>query len=187
MPTTPHRAKQQLYPGELQAYPGGFCDSPKWAERTYFGWEKLTLSVSDIDAFPPEEASVEGQCTRAEQGQGNTERTEQNVEPDIAGLNVDMPQLNERDKAASDRRPKSHNQQSCQYQRDQHQNQSSSWGSAWVLEDSLVSKSTTGDQAHEQQRRAGPTAGECGEQSSQERAVRLRPTLKGQKLTARVA
>lgn len=70
-----------------------------------FGGRELTLSVSNIDAFPAKEARIDRPGSRSEQSQGDTERSQQDVEPGISRSRVRVPELDEGHKPARDRSP----------------------------------------------------------------------------------
>jgi len=69
------------------------------------GEEELTLSVSNIDALPAKEASIDRPGSRPEQREGRGERGQQNVDSDISWLREGGRQLNNDYCYASDRGP----------------------------------------------------------------------------------
>jgi len=72
--------------------------------RPFWGG-KLTLAVSDIDALPSENASVDRPSAGSEHGQGGTDTAQEDVSPGISGLREGAPQFNAHDERPGDRRP----------------------------------------------------------------------------------
>jgi hypothetical protein len=95
--TLSERAEWLSFVATTYCFRGGTTDR--------FGGGKLTLAISDIDALPSENASVDRPSAGPERGQGSTDTAQEDVSPGISGLRESTPQLNAHHECPGDRRP----------------------------------------------------------------------------------
>jgi hypothetical protein len=126
-----------------------------------------SLSIRDVHALPPEQASVNRPDAGPEQGQRHAEGREQDVNPRIGVLREESPDPEQGRERRRNGRPKSHEQKESETDLEDEQRGWSDRERSRQSRYRTKNQYRAGNEPHDQQPCAWQAGGECREEPSQ--------------------